>query len=239
MGLHIEANKNQEAAFSSMLKSLAVSIGAIDALFHIDLAEPEVWLGKSWLKCLKRRESIFFTSHYLEDTFQRYRSRLKSADKELTKSVNKQLYNWPSSSTPSGRIIKENGYRTVVSVSISLPSCSELSGRFLFFFDNYNEQCEFDIRQSVENVLNEMFVYQAAVSSSQLITSPLEDYGMLKKSTISIIRHLAQGCSRKELSNIHYMTPRGIDYHLERAKYLLGAKNMHHLVYKSQSLLLI
>jgi DNA-binding CsgD family transcriptional regulator len=239
MEIQTEGLIHHKKALLTILKSLSVSIGAVDALFHIDLNKPEVWLGNSWQKCLKQRKSILFTSDNLEDTFQCYKSLLKSADTDLSKCINKQFYSWSSIGTASAKLIKERGYKKVVSLSLPLPSSSELCGRFLFFYDNYSEQCELDISQSVENVLNELFIYQSAVSSSNLIISPLEDYGMLKKSTISIIRNLAQGCSRTELSDIHYMTPRGIDYHLERAKCLLGAKNTHHLVHKSQKLLLL
>jgi DNA-binding CsgD family transcriptional regulator len=239
MEINTESLINQKKALLSILKSLSVSIGAVDALFHIDLDKPEIWLGNSWLKCLKQRQSIFFTSDNLEDTFQRYRILLKSADSDLSKCINRQLYSWSAVGTAPAKMIKEGGYKKVVSLSLPLSSSTELCGRFLFFYDNYSGQCELDISQSIANVINEMSIYQSAVGSSKLIVSPLEDYGMLKKSTISIIRNLAQGCSRTELSDIHYMTTRGIDYHLERAKCLLGAKNTHHLVHKSQKLLLL
>ncbi|USD36803.1 hypothetical protein [Ferrimonas sp. SCSIO 43195] len=239
MKIQFEDLNNQQEALSAMLKSLVTSVGAVDALFHIDLNKPEVWLGKSWLKCLKQRQSILFSSSRLEETFEGYRKRLKSMDIELSKSVRKDLYSWSSVNSHAAKRIREGGYERVVSVSIPLATCSDLRGRFLYFYDGVSEQSEFEIRRSIENSLNEMIVYQTAVSASHLITSPLEDYGMLKSATISIIRHLSQGCSRTELSEVHHMTPRGIDYHLERAKCLLGAKNTHNLVHKSHSLLLI
>ncbi|WP_282109573.1 helix-turn-helix transcriptional regulator [Shewanella algicola] len=239
MELQTENLFNQRKALLSTLKSLSVSIGAVDTLFHIDLDKPDIWLGKSWMKCLKQRNSIFYTSENLQDTFQCYKSLLKPMDSDLSKSVNKQLYSWTAAGSTSAKMLKESGYKKVVSLSLPLSATSQLYGRYLFFFDDANNQSEQEICQSIENVVNEIYLYQSAAGSSKLILSPLEDYGMLKKSTIAIIRNLALGCSRAELSDIHYMTPRGIDYHLERAKCLLGAKNTHHLIYKSQSMLLL
>ncbi len=239
MEIQTEGLIQKKKALLTILKSLSVSIGAVDALFHIDLNKPDLWLGNSWHKCLKQRKSILFTSDDLEDTFHCYKGLLKTADTDLSKSITKQLYSWSSVGTASAKLIKERGYKKVISLSLPLSFNSDLCGRFLFFYDNCIELNEFDIIQSIENVLSELCIYQSAVSSSAVMISPLEDYGMLKKSTISIIRNLAEGCSRAELSDIHYMTTRGIDYHLERAKCLLGAKNTHHLVLKSQKLLLL
>ncbi|QIZ75670.1 helix-turn-helix transcriptional regulator [Ferrimonas lipolytica] len=236
----LQINENSlEAMLVSELKSLGLSVGAVDAMFQIDFNNPDSWLGKDWLKRLKLRGSLKFTSEALANGFDDYRNGLTTIDFDLCNTVRKEIHFWRCSNQHSGKMRESGGYSKMVSVTLPLPQCEELCGRFLFFFDRSCQQSSSEVRQSINNALNEMSFYQNAAKSSNLLKSPLQDYGMLKPASLSILRGLAQGYSRNELSDLHYMTPRGVDYHLERMKNLLGAKNIHSMLYKSTNLMLI
>ncbi|WOT04858.1 helix-turn-helix transcriptional regulator [Shewanella youngdeokensis] len=240
-GINNVQNRNDH--FERTLKSLARDVGAEDAMFLMDFSCPDNWLGKTWVRSLKGRGSILYSSSKVGSVLSDCRRLLKSPDVDLLKTVSKPLHNWTT--TANNRFIKlrtglllESGYKNVVSISLPLLSNDDISGRFVFFFDKYCEQSELDINQSINNMLDEIMVYQQAASALKVLPSPLEDYGLIKKSTVSIIKLLSEGYSRKEISELHYMSSRGIDYHIDKAKFLLGANNAYNLVHKAHRLLL-
>lgn len=55
----------------------------------------------------------------------------------------------------------------------------------------------------------------------------------VKQKTKDIVRMLAFGLDRNEISELIHLTVRGVDYHLDTARAILGAKNRSSLVYKA------
>ncbi|BDY05315.1 helix-turn-helix transcriptional regulator [Ferrimonas sp. YFM] len=70
-------------------------------------------------------------------------------------------------------------------------------------------------------------------------TNPHLLNGFFKRKTIQVLKLTAQGLSSKEISEHLYITPRGVNYHVDRAKEKLGATNKAELISLAKKHLLL
>ncbi|GIU48470.1 helix-turn-helix transcriptional regulator [Shewanella sp. KT0246] len=230
--------------FKYKINQLAAHIGAVDYAFFFDFKEPENWLGNNWLNSFKSRKSLIFSSAKLELLFCRSRSSMTKLDPDLVKSLNKDHHIWLLEKKLKQQQIKQNllkefSYSKQISVSFNLHNFDYLTGGISFFYEGDCHLTDIQRLELINDFITEIESLGAQIAYSRLLISPFEDYQILKPSTISIIQHLSQGCSRSKLSDIHYMSARGVDYHIEKAKLLLEAKNTSHLIHIAHRTMLI
>lgn len=60
--------------------------------------------------------------------------------------------------------------------------------------------------------------------------NPLANFNVLSPTCIKILQMVADGDSSQEISQKLHLTERGINYHLDRARVVVGAKNRIHLI---------
>lgn len=226
------------------LKKAAASLGAKDAAFVVDFVDPERWLGKHWFSGFKARNSMLFTSPAVDYLFSRSRSCMTGLDPDVVKSSKKSMHVWLTDKTlrqqqTKSKILLELGYRQQVSLALPLPDHNGLSARFSLFFDTEVAMSNLFGLETLGQPMDEIRMISEYISSQRILASPLEDYQLFKPATVSVIRQLAEGGSRRELSERHCMSGRGVDYHIEKAKFALGAKNTTELVHLSNKMLLI
>lgn len=227
-----------------MLKTIANKIGAVDAVFFIDFTQPQTWLGRHWLSGIKKRNSLLYTSPQVEHITCLSRHSMNHIDHNILKSIQKPMHVWTTNSSPridsvKSDLLNKHGYSKQISVSYLLSNSHELKGIFNFFYPLDCGLSDVDLINNLQNVLNDLGVVGSYIVSERILLSPFEDYHMLKPATVSIVRDLARGCSRSELSELHFMTARGVDYHIEKAKVILGAKNTSHLVHVANKMILL
>ncbi|QIZ76262.1 helix-turn-helix transcriptional regulator [Ferrimonas lipolytica] len=228
----------------SKLVELTQRLGAVESAFIIDFAEPNERLGKSWLKSFKSRDSILFSSAKVSYLFERSRSSMTRLDPDLVKASNKDKHVWLEDKNLKQQqsklsIIKELGFSKQLSVTFPLQNWQGLKGCYSLF---YALDCPMTDEQRfarMDELMADIKMVGTHIVSERVLTGPFEDYQLFKPSTISIIKHLAEGRSRKDLSDIHYMSARGVDYHIEKAKIVLEAQNTSHLVHVAHQMMLI
>ncbi|WOT04731.1 helix-turn-helix transcriptional regulator [Shewanella youngdeokensis] len=165
-------------------------------------------------------------------------------DPDLIKSTQSVIHIWLSDVSlrqqkMKSELLNELGYCKQISVSFSLPNFDYLKGFYSFFYRLDCPLTDAERTQLLNNKMTHIQMLGSHIASESLLTGPFEDYSILKPSTVSIIKHLAEGYSRKELSDIHYMSARGVDYHIEKAKVTLDAKNTSHLIHIAHQIKLI
>lgn len=60
--------------------------------------------------------------------------------------------------------------------------------------------------------------------------NPITNYAVLSKPCIEILKLTADGASSREIAEKLHITERGVNYHIDRARDLLGARNRIHLI---------
>ncbi|GIU06604.1 response regulator transcription factor [Shewanella sp. MBTL60-112-B2] len=60
--------------------------------------------------------------------------------------------------------------------------------------------------------------------------NPITNYAVLSKPCIEILKLTADGASSREIAKQLHITERGVNYHIDRARDLLGARNRIHLI---------
>ncbi|WP_394147710.1 response regulator transcription factor [Shewanella atlantica] len=63
--------------------------------------------------------------------------------------------------------------------------------------------------------------------------NPISNFRVLSPTCVEILSLVAQGCSSEEVGKQLYMSERGVNYHLDRARAILTAKNRTNLVSKA------
>jgi DNA-binding CsgD family transcriptional regulator len=226
------------------LNTMAQKVGAVDAAFVIDFDQPQTWLGRHWLSGIKNRSSLLYTSAQVEHISYLSRHGMNNVDQNVLKTVQRPIHVWTTNSSSKidslkADLLKQHGYSKQISISYSLSNLIDLKGIFNFFYPLDCELSENELINNIQHALVDLGVVGSYIVSERILLSPFEDYHMLKPATVSIVRNLAKGCSRSELSERHFMTARGVDYHIEKAKVMLGAKNTSHLVYVANKMLLL
>ncbi|QIZ78330.1 hypothetical protein [Ferrimonas lipolytica] len=228
------------ATYQDQLNTIIQRAGACDAAFLLDFSEPEFWLGKGWLKGIKNRKSLLYTSPELERFMHRVRSELTKLDHDLMRSVERERYVWsPEATSFHGYAQPYREYEKQITLSFELPGFPHVKAGCNLFFELGFCQDEASILSHINSIEKDLQILAINIASQRLLASPLEDYQLLKPATVGIIRDIANGLSRKQLSETHFMTSRGIDYHVEKAKLTLGAKNTSQLIHLSHQMLII
>ena len=228
----------------SELVELNKLIGTAACAFILDFEQPKDWLGRNWLSSFKRRSSVIFSSSQVEVLFARSRSSMTQLDPDLVKSCQNKIHIWLADKSLKQQqlkceLLKELGYCKQISVSFMLPNFDGLKGCYSFFYDvNYELTDEQRIKLINEH-MTQIEMTGSHIASEGEMSGPFQDYRIIKPSTVSIIQHLAEGYSRKDLSDIHFMSARGVDYHIEKAKLTLDAKNTSHLIHVAHKVKLI
>lgn len=226
------------------LKSLAEHVGAEEAVFFFDFIEPENWLGKHWLSGIKQRNSLIYSSSQIKYLVSRQRSCLTKMNPDILKSAQKPIHIWKDKNSANQQSLRENllqgkGYSSTISVSFPLAKSHYLRGCFNFFYHRENSESDIHRIKDLQGAMFDMQMLSGFAVSEKMLASPFEDYKIFKPSTLSIIRHVAEGYSRKEISDIHYMSERGIDYHIDKVRLVLGAKNTLQLVHIAHNMMLV
>ncbi|MEZ9370857.1 response regulator transcription factor [Shewanella sp. 10N.286.51.B2] len=63
--------------------------------------------------------------------------------------------------------------------------------------------------------------------------NPISNFRILSPTCIEILSLIAQGCSSEEVGKQLYMSERGVNYHIDRARLILTARNRTNLVSKA------
>ncbi|USD39086.1 MULTISPECIES: helix-turn-helix transcriptional regulator [Ferrimonas] len=63
--------------------------------------------------------------------------------------------------------------------------------------------------------------------------NPIANFGLLSPNCIKILTMVAEGDSSEEIGKKLFLTERGVNYHLDRAREILGARNRTNLVSKA------
>lgn len=226
------------------LDLLAQKVGAIDAAFLLDFTKPSTWLGKHWLDGIKLRQSLLYSSPEVEFLLSKSRSCMTKLDKDIINAVEKPMHVWFVTPNTKQQLRNSDTLRTLgfgkqISISVPLFSTELLQGSFSFFYEDGDGATDVERMEKLHENTIELQLFATKIASSRILISPMEDYQIFKPATVNIIRDIAHGYSRHELSSRHYMTVRGVDYHVEKAKLAFGAKNSSHLVHMAHELLLV
>ena len=116
----------------------------------------------------------------------------------------------------------------------------KVAGRegWMGIFHLFSEQEEAEIERNVQSRHQELVALLEEYSSifnylAHLDINPIANFGLLSPTCIKILTMVAEGDSSEEIGKKLFLTERGVNYHLDRAREILGARNRTNLVSKA------
>ncbi|QIZ77941.1 helix-turn-helix transcriptional regulator [Ferrimonas lipolytica] len=228
----------------SILKATTKKLAAEDIVFHFDFTNPQDWLGRRWMHGVKSRSSLMFSSEKLNHLVTKMRKSMVTMNPDIIRATKNPVHVWSQNETLSANKFKtglfnELGYEKQISIGFDSPKFSQLRSSFCVFYGSDCNMPETERLALLQNSMLDLELLSSHLSMLGVLNSPVEDYGLLKAPTVAVIRNVAKGYSRNQLSTIHSMSARGIDYHIEKARLTLGANNSASLVDKAHEMMLI
>lgn len=103
------------------------------------------------------------------------------------------------------------------------------------FFKGFSHLDEAQLQQRLnqhgEQLLKPLFQLGQRICQRHLATmNPLTNFAILSPTSVLILQQVAEGASSAEIAEQLNLTERGVNYHIDRAKDLLGARNRIHLI---------
>lgn len=107
-------------------------------------------------------------------------------------------------------------------------------GVFHLFFNEERATLEQKILDRQSELISLLLEYSSVFNSqAHQEINPIANFGLLSPSCVKILAMVADGESSEDIGNKLFLTERGVNYHLDRARQILGAKNRTNLISKA------
>jgi len=116
----------------------------------------------------------------------------------------------------------------------SIEGNSDWIGIFHLFFREHQQ----DTKQLLEPIEQELFSLlqeysEIFVAHAHQDINPIANFGLLSSNCVKILEMAADGDSSEEIGKKLFLSERGVNYHLDRAREILDARNRTNLVSKA------
>ncbi|WP_417346840.1 hypothetical protein [Ferrimonas sp.] len=216
----------------TLLKGASEDLGVADLCFCYDICSPEPWRARlkgrqSHLKSFAKRRQLFASSDRAMSLWLRKTHCLAADGQGLFGLFQQRVYVWPESLLPTAvqRQMSKNGLAALVTLSFPCRDAEPLCARFTLMLEQQSQVEMLQSRQDwVEARLLQLFGQIEDAYATRL--NPLIDYNIVNPVSALILKGLALGQGRAQLSEQLNLTPRGIDYHVGQLKQVLDASTI-------------
>lgn len=216
----------------ALLKGACQDLGVADLCFCYDISSPEQWRARlkgrqNHLKSFAKRRQLYASSDRAMSLWLRKTNLLVADGQGLFGLFQQSVYVWPESLLPAAvrRQMSKNGLSALVTLSYPCRNAEQLCARFTLMLEPCSQVEMLQSRQEwVEERLLRLFGEIEALYATRL--NPLIDYNIVNPVSALILKGLAKGKGRAQLSEQLNLTPRGIDYHVGQLKQVLEASTI-------------
>ncbi|BDY04556.1 LuxR family transcriptional regulator [Ferrimonas sp. YFM] len=139
-----------------------------------------------------------------------------------------------------GRLLAEYGIRSRGVWHLPVRYHPDWLAAFVYFSDLPREQLLANLKEHEAEIEHQLTLY-ASYFNEQCIASinPIANFNCLSERALQILRLTAEGFSSEEVAEQLSLTESGVNYHLDRLKELLNARNRAQLISMAHTLGLI
>ncbi|QFT13092.1 response regulator transcription factor [Vibrio sp. THAF190c] len=186
---------------------------------------------------------IHFSDHNVKNCFTVFKSKFAESDPDflelgkLKKTITFKVFD---SGEPLSKkrkqwleVMSHHGYQSRGVSIFNIESCKPLLGVFVFFSDKTSMELEATLSRA------EQFPRLVSDLANNLMNPLNSDHNpwvalkAISGNSHLILQHLSEGIDTVQIAEMMHMSERGVNYHIERMKALLQAKNRTHLVAKA------
>ncbi|BDY05569.1 hypothetical protein F0521_26100 [Ferrimonas sp. YFM] len=147
---------------------------------------------------------------------------------------------WHDDGIPSRRLAgfrklkQRHGFETRLVFYHVMPGREDIVGLCMLFSDKPADELETMLASSRQELAELIQAYSETFNALTFRSiNPLANFGVLSPTCIQILAQVAEGFSSEEIGQQLFMTERGVNYHLDRARQILAARNRTNLVSKA------
>ena len=223
------------------LDKLAKELGFLSGLYFVDF-EPGLFTLESKRGIqggYRKLNMVIHSDNTVKQYCDEYWKRHVAQDPYFLHSKKSDYYLWPyeSGHHPQPKILnmmQNFGYRSKLSICFPLYCNKSIKGWFVLLSDRdelSNTNWFFNHQTLIERRLKEFHL--EAIDMCYADIFPYQDLGVVSKKGRCVLSLIAEGYTRTEVSEMLYMSERGVDYHIDKLKLTFECSNVTSLIAKS------
>ncbi|GIU08699.1 MULTISPECIES: LuxR C-terminal-related transcriptional regulator [unclassified Shewanella] len=229
------------------LNDLANELGFLAAIYFVDL-EPGTFCTESKRGVqggYKKLNVVVHSDQIVKQYCDEYWRKYVKEDPYFLQSKKLHSYLWPyeTGHLPQPKILQMMqvfGYRSKLSICFPLYSNNSVRGWFILLSDRTeleNKEWYLRFQSQIERRLKEFHLEAIDLCSEQVF--PYQELGVVTKKGRSVLSLIAEGYTRTQVSEMLFMSERGVDYHIDKLKLTFDCSNVTSLIAKSVRLKVI